>query len=87
MGKEIIFEELGEKERVLLLKAFDYGVDSEGNILNKNGEKIKSSENPKSFIKVEFASLVPGSLEVIDGSPTALAKYLREKVESDGDDN
>lgn len=87
MAKDIIFEELGEKERILLLRAFDYNVDSEGNILDKNGKKINSSENPEGFIKAKFASLVPGSLGIIDGSPTALAKYLREKVESDGDDN
>ncbi len=87
MKREIIFEELGEKERILLLRAFDYEVDSEGNILNKNGEKIKSSENPSKFIKANFASLVPGSLEIIDGTPTALAKYIRENIESDDNDN
>jgi len=87
MKKELIFEELGKNERTLLLRAFDYDVDSEGNVLDKNGKKITSKENPNKLIKAEFATLVPGSLEVIDGTPTALVKYLREKVESDGSDN
>ncbi|MFH1802880.1 MAG: hypothetical protein ABH864_05540 [archaeon] len=87
MKKELIFEELGKNERTLLLRAFDYDVDGEGNVLDKNGKKITSNENPNKLIKAEFATLVPGSLEVIDGTPTALAKYLREKVESDGNDN
>lgn len=84
MRKDLIFEELGENERILLLRAFDYDVDGEGYIINPNGKKIPSMENPKKFIMAKFASLVPGSLEIIDGTPTALARYLREKVESDG---
>lgn len=84
MKREIIFEELGEKERILLLRAFNYDVDEKGYVINQNGQKIKSNENPNQFIQAKFACLVPGSLEIIDGTPTALAKYLIEKVESDG---
>lgn len=84
MKREIIFEELGEKERILLLRAFDYDVDEKGYIINQNGQKIKSNESPNKFIQAKFACLFPGSLEIIDGTPTALAKYLIEKIESDG---
>ena len=77
MKKEIIFEELGESERVLLLRAFNYDVDEEGYVLTQNGKKIQSKENPNRFIKAKFAALVPGSLEVIDGTPTILSEYLR----------
>ena len=87
MKKELIFDELGRNERTLLLRAFDYDVDSEGDVLDKNGKKIKSNENPNKSIKAEFATLVPGSLEIIDGTPTALAKYLREKIESEDNDD
>ena len=37
MPKDIVFEELGEKERILLLRAFDYDVDSEGFIALPGG--------------------------------------------------
>jgi len=81
--EELIFEELGEKERVLLLRAFDYDVDGEGYVLTQSGKKIQSKENPKKFIKAKFAALVPGSLEVIDGTPTAISEYLRTREEKE----
>ena len=81
--KELIFEELGEKERTLLLRAFDYDVDEEGYVLTQSGKKIQSKENPKKFIKAKFAALVPGSLEVIDGTPTSIAEYLRTREDKE----
>jgi len=80
MKSDLIFEELGEKERTLLLRAFDYDVDDEGFVLSLSGQKIRSKENSKRFIKAKFAALVPGSLEVIDGTPTAISEYLRTRV-------
>ncbi len=85
MKNDLIFEELGEKERILLLRAFDYDVDADGFVLNLSGQKIQSKENPKRFIKAKFAALVPGSLEVIDGTPTAISEYLRTRVKEESD--
>jgi len=87
MEKEIVFEELGEKEKVLLLRAFNYDVDNEGYVLTESGKRIQSKENPKKFIQAKFAALIPGSLEVIDGTPTAISEYLRTRGEKkNGDD-
>jgi hypothetical protein len=83
--KKIIFEELGKEERTLLLRAFDYDVDSEGYVIDQTGSRIPSKEVPSEFLHVETSTLVPGSLEVIDGTPTSIAKFIREKVEK-GDD-
>ena len=83
MKKEIIFEELGEKERVLLLRAFNYDVDEHGYVLTESGKRIQSKENPKKFIQAKFAVLIPGSLEVIDGTPTAISEYLRTRGEKE----
>ncbi len=82
MAKEVIFEKLGKKEAMLLLKAFDYTVDDEGYVCSPQGLRIASEENPDAFIKLENAALTPGSLEVIDGSPDSISKFIREKVES-----
>lgn len=82
MEGDLIFEELGEKERILLLNAFDYGVDEEGFVLTVSGERMRSEENPKRFIKANFAALIPGSLKVIDGTPTAISEYLRSREAS-----
>ena len=81
MAKKIVFEELNKEERTLLLRAFDYDVDSEGFILDHTGSRISSKEIPYKHLRVEDSSLVPGSLEVLDGTPTAISKFIREKVE------
>jgi len=86
MSEQIIFQELGEKERILLLKAFDYDVDGEGYVLDLSKRRIKSNENPKKFIKAKFAALLPGSLKVVDGTPTAISEFIREQeVKEKGD--
>lgn len=81
MPKEIIFEELGKKERISLLRAFDYDVDKEGYIKSPSGIRIQSEETPCNFIHVEDSALVPGTLKVIEGAPTAISKFIREMVE------
>ena len=81
--KDIIFEELTRAERVLLLSAFDYNVDSEGFILSPSGSKIQSKEIPSTFLRVEDSAFVPGgSFDVIDGTPTAISKFIRERSEA-----
>jgi len=85
MGGEIIFQELDEKERILLLRAFDYNVDEAGFIISPSGDKLRSKENPSRFIEAKFASLVPGSLEVIDGTPSAIAEFLVRKESQKND--
>lgn len=80
---EIIFETLGKQEKVLLLKAFDYGVDNEGFILDNSGNKIASQENPSEFLNIENAMLIPGSLKVVDGTPTNISKFIRERITKD----
>jgi hypothetical protein len=81
MPKKIIFEELGKEERTLLLRAFDYDVDEEGYIIDQAGSRIPSKEIPSKYLRVEDSMLIPGSLEVVDGTPTSIAKFIREKVE------
>jgi hypothetical protein len=84
MAGKIIFEELGVKERTLLLRAFGYDVDEEGYILTPNHVKILSKEVPKSFLRVENTLLTPGgSLEILDGSTTSVSKFIIERVEKD----
>ncbi len=83
MQGNVIFEELGKEERKLLLKAFDYDVDPKGYILDRSGAKIPSKEIPSTFLKVDDATLVHGSLKVIDGTPASISKFIREEVESD----
>lgn len=85
MAKDIIFEELTKEEKILLLRAFDYDADEEGYILDKNGGRILSEECPNEFLTLENAALIPGSLKVIDGSPTSISKFIREDIETTKD--
>lgn len=78
MASGIIYEELGVKERTLLLRAFDYDVDSEGYVLDRDGKRIVSEEHTGEFLKVDQVALVPGSLDIIDGSAPSLSKFIRE---------
>jgi len=77
----MILEEIPRESREVLLWAFDYGVDKEGFIINLEGKRVPSQENPTQGIHIDEVLLVPGSLEVLDGTPTAVSKYLREQVE------
>jgi hypothetical protein len=86
MPKDIVFEELPDEEKKLLLRAFDYDIDDDGYILNTTGSRILSEENPGEFLHISNVALVPGTLDVIDGSPSSISKYLREKVEACGND-
>ena len=82
MSREIRFEELGLSERILLLRAFDYDVDEEGYVIDPSGFRIRSREIPYKFLRAKDAMLAPGSLEILDGTPTSISKYIRERVES-----
>ncbi len=83
MPKELIFEELTAKERIVLLRAFDYDVDRDGYILSQSKEKIHSEENPSDFIHLDNVMLVSGSLQVMDGTPTAISKLIRKETKKD----
>ena len=81
MQEEIIFEELGREERILLLKAFGYDVDEEDFIISPVGSRIPSDEMPSTYLKIEDSMMIPGSMKVTDGTPTAISKFIRERVE------
>jgi hypothetical protein len=82
MGMEVIFEELAVEEKKLLLKAFDYDVNETGIVLSPSGKKLESKESPSKFLSVQDIALVPGSLDIIEGTPTAISEFIRKKVEN-----
>ncbi|MFH0926984.1 MAG: hypothetical protein V1822_00190 [Candidatus Micrarchaeota archaeon] len=84
MADEVVFEQLGKKEALLLLRAFDYDIDGEEYILSPSGKRIPSEEFPSKHLKIEDAALIKGSLKVIDGTPLSISRFLRERLESGG---
>lgn len=85
MTQEVEFLELTAEERLLLLRIFDHDLDEEGYIIDPTGFRIPSNEILYKYIQGENALLAPGSLEVFDGTPTSISKFLRERVESPAD--
>jgi len=78
---DIKFDELGKKERILLLRAYDYDVDDDGFILNTAGDRMRSKEVPKQFLSIDNVALVSGSLDILDGTPSSISKFIRETEE------
>jgi len=82
MSNQIIFEELEKDEKIILLRVFDYDVDDKGFILNNLGARISSEEIPSMFLHIDSVSMVPGSLKLIEGTPTAISKFIRERAKN-----
>ena len=75
------FKELRLAERILLLRAFDYNVNAMGQIVDPNGLVMLSDEDPNKCLSIEEVMIISwgrGSIEVSDGSPTAVSKFLRK---------
>ena len=83
--KEILFETLEEAELKLLIRAYGYDIDTKGDILSPSGKKMQSEEMPSEYLNIKNVALVPGSLKPIDGSPTAISKFIREEIEESHD--
>jgi hypothetical protein len=81
MVNKIIFEELTKEEKILLLSAYDYDITKDNFIIDPNGNKIPSQEIPSKFLKLDEVVLTAGSLNIMDGTPTSISKFIREKVE------
>ena len=78
------FEEIGIPERKALLWAYGYSVEEDGTILSPENQKLLSEENPLEYLKIGEVLITPskrGSLDIRDGTPTSISKYLRENEE------
>jgi len=83
MKKEIEFEELGIKEKELLLGAFGYKVNEDGTIFDEELGTPVFSKTHKGLINIKEVALMPGSLEVLDSDPLTLSEFMRKKLECD----
>lgn len=81
MPHKVIFEELTKEEKILLLSAYDYDITEDEFVLDPNGNKIASQEIPSKFLKLDEVALTAGSLNIMDGTPSSISKFIREKVE------
>lgn len=73
MSKEIII--LSNEEKKLLLEVLGYKVTEEGIILNANNEEVICPFTKK-VVRLETASLMPGSLIIMNTTPLTLSEYF-----------
>ncbi len=84
MKEDFEFEEITEQEKKLLLSAFDFEVDSDGNIIDSLlQEKVISHSTGKPFT-LQNVTLVQGSLKLIDSDPLTISRFLREDLKDNG---
>lgn len=81
--KEIIFIDITEDEQKLLLDSLGYDVNTEGVIIDRNTNKPHKCPITKKKVYLKNASILPGSLVIINTSPLTLAEYLSRYVERD----
>jgi len=75
------FVKLTDEQKLNLLKALDYDVDSKGFIIDtKTGKKIvcKYTEKPVLF---KDASILPGSTIIVNTSLITLSEYIYDYLE------
>ena len=83
MTKDFQFQKLTDDEKKILLSAYDYSVDENGDIIDRSlNEKILSKITKKP-LNIKKVALLGGSLIVTDSDPVTISKYLREKIEDD----
>jgi hypothetical protein len=75
---DIKFEKLTNEEKKLLLSSFNYKVDEKGFVIDPHGDRVRSTEVPTDFLKIEQIAITPGSINIIDGTPTSISKFIRE---------
>jgi hypothetical protein len=72
------FEQLGIEEKKLLLRAYNYDVDQDGIIIDRLLNEPVFAADTQRVVTLENASLIPGSLKIIDTTPLTISKLLRE---------
>jgi len=77
MNKKKIIN-LPKNEKLILLKALGYTIDSEDYIINETDRKRVEDKYSNCFVKLDNASVLPGSTIIIDTNSFSLSEYFEE---------
>ena len=75
------FISLDYDRKVILLNALGYGVDREGYIIEEDTKKRVVCKYTNKYVKINGASILPGSTVIINTSPVTLSEYIEEYLE------
>ena len=78
MIKKISIINITNEEKVVLLKALGHGTNKEGFIIKNDTEEIVRDRYTNIKIKLENASILPGSTIILDTNSFSLAEYFEE---------
>lgn len=78
------FLKLDNPQKQVLLKALDYELDSNGFIIDLNNKKVICPYSKKP-IRLENASILPGSTVIINTSLITLSEYVSDYLETPED--
>ena len=75
------FTHIDNEQKRILLTILGYSVDSEGYLINHRTKKPHICPITNEKVKLEKASILPGSELVINTTPLSIAQYLEKHVE------
>lgn len=81
--KEITVINLTNEEKIILFRSLGYEVDTEGYIIKEETKERITDRYTTLPIKLENASILPGSTIILDTNPFSLSEYFEEFREDD----
>lgn len=69
---------LTNNEKLILLNALGYDIDQEKYIIDKITKERVIDKYSKKFVKIDNASILPGSTIIIDTNAFSIAEYFEE---------
>ncbi|MBS1263228.1 MAG: hypothetical protein MAG715_00400 [Methanonatronarchaeales archaeon] len=79
-NQDIRFHDLGEGEKIELLKALGYDADEDGYIVDRDGDPYTERYSGEE-IRLENASILPGSTVIVDTNALSLSRYIGEYLD------
>jgi hypothetical protein len=73
--------QLGNDDRISVLKKLGYNLDNEGYVLQKKSKERLICKYSKEVIHINNAAILPGSLIVINANPVTMAEYFLDNHE------
>jgi hypothetical protein len=77
---EIKLVQLGNDERISVLKKLGHDLDNDGYVLEKKSKNRLICKYSKEVIHINNAAILPGSLIIINANPITMAEYFLDNL-------
>jgi hypothetical protein len=79
--RDITFVHIDNEQKQILLDILGYKVNDKGYLVSKETKKLHVCPITKEKVKLEKASILPGSELVINTNPISLSEYISKYLE------